>query len=92
MASVLPSLPSQNSILQTIQEKARKTRKECQYTEEERTVIGKYKSEYRKLTTRDGRADLFKTKILVDIFNYWDNRQEDLQEEATNTRIKVQIE
>jgi hypothetical protein len=34
-------------------------------------VINKYKEEYRAQTTRELRGHVFKTKILVDLFNLW---------------------
>jgi hypothetical protein len=89
MASLVPTIPTQNNVLQTIQENSRKTREGCRYTEEERRVIGKYKKEYRKLTTREARAELFQTKILVDIFNFWDSRQMEVGGDVGNSRIKV---
>jgi hypothetical protein len=91
MASSLPAIPTPNIILQTIQQNTRKTQKECQYTREERGVLVKYKEAYRKLTTTQQRADLFQMKILVDIFNYWDSRKEDLGEAAAHRRIRVRI-
>lgn len=91
MALLLPTIPTQNNVSQIIEENSRKTRKGCRYTEEERRVIGKYKKEYRKLTTREARAHLFQTKILVDIFNFWDSPQLEVGGEAGKSRIKVFI-
>jgi hypothetical protein len=51
--------------------KSRQPRKDALYTRQEMQIIGKYKEEYRQLTTRELRANLFKTKILVDLYNYW---------------------
>jgi hypothetical protein len=50
----------------------------------------KYKHEYRSQPTRKLRAQVFRSKILVDIFNYWDctnNAPKD--ENDSNERIKV---
>lgn len=91
MAPLLSPTPTPNIALQLIQANTRKTRKECQYSREERGVINKYKQEYRDLTTTRERANLFQTKILVDIFNFWDSRKEDLADEAGQRRIKVRI-
>jgi hypothetical protein len=42
------------------------------YTKGELLVISKYKTEYKDQTTRTLRANVLRTKILVDLFNYWD--------------------
>jgi hypothetical protein len=96
MASLLTTIPTQNGALETLQERlerleerSRKPRKESKYTREERAVIGKFKKEYRRLTTREGRADLFQTKILPAIFNYWDIHEIDVNGEVGDNRIKV---
>lgn len=51
--------------------KTRKPRGDAHYTREEILVINKYKEEYKEQTTRELRANIFKTKILVDLFNFW---------------------
>lgn len=75
-------------ILQAIQ-KTRKIRKECEYTPEERAVLGKYKEEYKSKTTTEEREMLLRTRILVDIFNHWHTQNVDLSPEEGHTRIKV---
>lgn len=70
--------------------KVRKPRKDAFYTREEIQVINTHKEEYKQQTTRELRGHIFKTKILVDLFNFWlsqGNAPED-EEESTN-RIKV---
>jgi hypothetical protein len=70
--------------------KARKPRKDCRYSREEMKVIGKYKQEYREQTTRELRGNLFKAKILVDLFNLWlkQGKTPTTEEESAN-RMKV---
>jgi ABC-type histidine transport system ATPase subunit len=52
----------------------KKPRRGALYTREEIQVISKHKEEYKDQTTRALRAHVFRTKILVDIFNYWDEK------------------
>lgn len=56
---------------------------------DEIAVISKYKSEYKEQTTRSLRAHVMRNKILVDIFNYWDQKGVLLSEEAVLQRAKV---
>ena len=51
--------------------KARKIRKDAHYTHEEIQVINTHKEEYKQQITRELRGHIFKTKILVDLFNFW---------------------
>lgn len=46
-------------------------RKDALYSREELSVINVHKEEYRQQTTRELRAEVFKTKILLDLFNFW---------------------
>jgi len=68
----------------------KKPRRGALYTREEIKVISKYKDEYKDQTTRALRAHVFRTKILVDIFNYWDvNGTLPSVETACIERVKV---
>jgi hypothetical protein len=70
--------------------KARKSRKDSRYSREEMQVINKYKQEYREQTTRELRGNLFKAKILVDLFNLWLKQgKAPSTEEDSATRMKV---
>jgi len=69
MATSGPAITGQ-VIMQALQKKGCKIRKECQYNSEERTILGKYKEELRKKTTHEDRDILMRNHILVDIFNY----------------------
>lgn len=51
--------------------RTRRTRRESIYTAAERRILKTYKEEYRQLPSADERASLFKSKILVDLFNHW---------------------
>ena len=53
--------------------KARKLRKDAFYSPAERTILNKYKQEYRMQPTRELRGNVLRTKILPDLFNYWDH-------------------
>jgi hypothetical protein len=70
--------------------KARKPRKDSRYSREEMQVIGKHKQEYREQTTRELRANIFKAKILVDLYNLWlkQGRTPTTEEESAN-QMKV---
>lgn len=68
----------------------RKPRKDALYSREELSVISKHKEEYRQQTTRELRAHLIKTKILVDIFNFWlAQGNAPVDEEESVKRMKV---
>jgi hypothetical protein len=63
---------------------------ECTYTLEERKVINPYKMDYRSQTTSALRKQIFRTKILPTIFNYWrDNGRSPENDEVSAGRIKV---
>jgi hypothetical protein len=77
----MPSeIPNFNALLER---GTRKSRKGSIYTAEERAVLRQYKDEYRSKTTREERLALVKSKILRDIFNYWDGKGVDLNETET---------
>ena len=70
--------------------KVRKSRKDSCYNSEEMKVISKYKQEYREQTTRELRGSVFKSKILVDLFNLWlEQGKAPNTEEDSATRMKV---
>jgi hypothetical protein len=72
--------------------KARRPRKDALYGREELGVINKYKEEYRQQTTRELRANVFKTKILVDLFNFWlEQGRAPATEEDSINRMKVSV-
>ena len=84
------TINTENPVLLTaLQGKARKTRKECEYSTEERSVLAKYKDQYRHKTTSGDRALLLRNHILPDIFNFWHNQGVTLDAEETPKRIKV---
>lgn len=62
--------------------KIRKARKDALYSRDKLNVISKYKEEYRQQTTHEMRGQVFKTKILVDIFNFWLAQGEEPVDEA----------
>ena len=69
---------------------AKWSRKDAFYSREELSVIGKYKEEYREQTTREARAEILKTKILPDIFNFWlEKGTAPKGEEESTRRMKV---
>jgi len=71
-------------------QKVRKSRKDSSYNSEEMKVISKYKQEYRQQTTRELRGHVFKSKILVDLFNLWlAQGKAPNTEEDSATRMKV---
>ena len=52
----------------------KKPRRGALYSREEIKVISKYKVEYKDQTTKTLRAHVLRNKILVDLFNYWDDQ------------------
>ena len=71
---------------------AKKPRRGALYSREEITVLSKYKEEYKDQTTRALRAHVLCTKILVDIFNYWDVQGSlPLEEVVCGERVKVKL-
>lgn len=72
--------------------KVRRPRKDALYSRGELEVINKYKEEYRQQTTRELRANVFKTKILVDLFNHWlQQGRAPASEEDSINRMKVSL-
>lgn len=62
------------------------------YSKEERKVLDEYKEEYQLQTTRHLRAQVFRSKILVGIYNYWkDNDMVPESDEESLDRIMVVI-
>jgi hypothetical protein len=49
----------------------RKARRDALYSQAEMEVLNRHKEEYRQQTTRELRANVMRTKLLVDLFNYW---------------------
>ena len=53
-------------------------------------VLSKYKEEYKNQNTRALRAHTLRTKILVDMFNFWDVQETlPLEEVLCVERVKV---
>jgi hypothetical protein len=78
--------------MSTLPLKARKPRRDALYSREEMEVINKYKEEYRQQTTKELRANVFKTRILVDLFNFWVERgQGPTNDEDSLSRMKVKM-
>lgn len=81
--------------LDAVRNKTRKPRSKCRLSMAERNVINKYRDEYRGQTTMDGRNDLLRNLILVDIFNYWYKEgivTAEITAEILSDRIKVVIQ
>jgi hypothetical protein len=75
--------------LQAMRTTARKPRKGCGYTVEERLILGQYKDIYRSKTTPGERRTVIQTQILVAIFNYWHSKGIVPDADETQDRIKV---
>jgi hypothetical protein len=70
--------------------KPRRPRKDAHYSRDEINILNKFKEEYRQQTTRELRAHVFKTKVLVDMFNFWLDRENGaVDEEESVERMKV---
>src|SRR5271155_1295887 len=92
-ALFLPAMSTEfPAALQAVQKTGRKPRKGCEYTVEERVLLGHYKEQYRSKTTAGERRSIIQTQILVAIFNYWDSKGIVPDAEDTQDRIKVCIE
>lgn len=84
MASQAPA------VVLVIPERTHKPRKGCQYNEEERAVLSKHKAEYKSKTTPAEREEVVRNKILVDIFNYWYDKEKIMPSEVLfQQRIQV---
>jgi len=72
--------------------KTRKPRRDALYSRDEIAVISKHKEEYRQQTTRALRGHVFKTKILVDIYNFWRAKgMQPVDDEESLKRMKVNL-
>jgi hypothetical protein len=70
--------------------KTRKLRKDAFYSPAERAILNVHRLDYRTQTTRELRANVLKTKVLPDLFNYWDQQGTGPNsEEETTARMKV---
>jgi hypothetical protein len=79
-----------SAIMAAIPPKPRQPRKDGRYTQVEKEIIGKYKEEYRLLTTRELRGQLMRERILPAIFNYWnDQGNGPMNEEDWRSRQQV---
>jgi hypothetical protein len=68
----------------------KKTKPPSIWTAEERKVVNVHKEAYRQLQNREERMQLFKEKVLVDIFNHWDDTgKAAVDEEESQQRVKV---
>ena len=73
--------------------KIRKPRRDCVYSAAERAVIRPYRDIYRAQTTKEKRAEIFTSKILPDMFNYWNERGEEVAtEEESKAQVLVGVE
>jgi hypothetical protein len=71
-------------------QKTKRPRKDAAYSCEEMDIINIHKEEYREQTTRELRANVLKTKILVDLFNLWVRQGKAPQDEGESVaRMKV---
>ena len=69
---------------------SKQPRKGTLYSREEIAIISKYKTEYKDQMTRPLRAYILQNKVLVDIFNYWDQKEGVLlSEEIVLQQVKV---
>jgi hypothetical protein len=71
MATSMPTPPPTQEPVQ----KARKVRKDCKYSPEERAVFDRHKAAYMATTTHQERDFLLRTKLLLDLHNYWRSKE-----------------
>ena len=62
-----------------------KPRKESIYNAEEWAILCQYKEEYCLKATCEEWVALVRSKILVDMFNYWSGKGVDLNEDESNS-------
>jgi hypothetical protein len=72
--------------------RTRKPRGDCKYTREEIAILNKYKAQYMKTTTYADRDVLLRTKICVDLFNYWIDKGVHIEEEEVDGRMEVSMD
>jgi hypothetical protein len=78
--------------IQDIQEPVRKARKGCQYTDEERAVLGKFKAAYKATTNHSQRDALMRGSIFPEMWNFWFQKEQVMPtEEQTLSRRKVRL-
>lgn len=78
------------SLMSNLIPTTRRPRQGTRYSREELVVMSRYKAEYKEQTTKALRAHVFRTKILVDMFNYWDKEGTlPLEEELCAELVKV---
>jgi hypothetical protein len=78
------------SLMSNLIPTTRRPRQGTRYSREELVVMSRYKAEYKEQTTKALRAHVFRTKILVDMFNYWDKEGTlPLEDESCTERVKV---
>ena len=78
------------STLAVIQHQSNESRQGCRYSKEERAILSKYKEEYKAKTTPEGREQVLKQKVFVDIFNYWFSKEGTMpSEEESKKRVTV---
>jgi hypothetical protein len=77
--------------LEVLLRKRKKTRiSTAAYSTEERKVLDQFKEEFQLQTSRQLRAQVFRSKILVAIYNYWkDNSMVPQSDEESLNRILV---
>jgi hypothetical protein len=71
--------------------RTRRPRGDCKYTREETAILSKYKAQYQKTTTYAERDVLLRTKICVDLFNYWIDKGVRIEEEEVDGRMEVSM-
>jgi hypothetical protein len=69
----------------------RRPRRDCRYSAEEMKVLNQHKHTYRSQPTRELRGEIFRNRILVDMFNYWQSKGLEPDEDEVKSRIKVSI-
>jgi hypothetical protein len=78
------------SLMSNLIPTTRRPRQGTRYSREELVVMSRYKAKYKEQTTKALRAHVFRTKILVDMFNYWDKEGTlPLEEELCAEWVKV---
>ena len=86
------AIPLPTTFLEAVTNKTRKPRKNSFLTTEEKSIIDKYKDQYRNMTKTDDRCNLLRNHILVNIFNVWYEKgviSTDICTEELSEHIKV---
>jgi hypothetical protein len=76
--------------IQLNQDEVRKARKGCQYSNEERNILQKYKAAYKATINHSERDLLLRSRIFPDMYNFWFQKEQVMPTE-TETAVRRKV-